>query len=96
VHLLGGRALREPPVGMGLIGTLCSLVIVAGFIFGIVAFFALKGEKEGKERAIAGIFINGLLISFVLLSIFMRHKVAARESETSKPPRKGWSFISGN
>ena len=95
VYLLGRRALNESPVGVAVIGTVCSLVIVSGFIFGVVAFFALKGEKAGKEKAIAGIFINGLLISFVILSIFMRQNVAARESKTA-PPRKGWSFISGN
>jgi hypothetical protein len=46
-------------------------------------------------KAIAGICINGLLISFAILSIFALQKVAANESKTRQPPAKGWSYLTG-
>jgi hypothetical protein len=92
VTLLGRRALSESPERL-VLETVCSLIIAGGFILGVIAFFAPKVENKG--RVIAGICINGLMIAFVILSIFTRQKVAARESHTPKPPRKSWSFISG-
>jgi len=96
VYLFGQRALSGSPVGMLVLGVVCSLVIAGGFIFGVVAFFAPKGEKTGTMRkAIVGICINGLLISFAILSTFTRQKVAASENKTPDPPRKGRTYISG-
>src|SRR5262245_10032261 len=64
VYLFGRGALSGSPPGMLVLGAGCSLVIAAGFIFAVVAFFAPKSEKTGtKGKAIAGICINGLLIS---------------------------------
>jgi hypothetical protein len=96
VYLFGRRALGGSSVGMLVLGAVCSLVIAGGFILAVIALFAPKGEKTGTMRkAIAGIFINGLLIAFAILSIFTRQKVAASENKTPNPPRKGWSYISG-
>ena len=96
VYLFGRRALSGSPVGMLVLGAVCSLVIAGGFIFGVVAFFAPRGGKTGiTGKAVAGICINGLLLSFAILSIFTRQKVAASGNNTPDPPRKGWSYISG-
>ena len=96
VHLLGSRAFNGSPAGMRLLETVCTAIIAGGFIFGVIALYAPKGEKTGKGKAIAGLFINGLLISFLILSIVTRQKVAASENNTPDPPRKGSIFISGN
>jgi hypothetical protein len=77
-----------------MLGAVALLVIAGGFIFGIVAFFAPKGEKATR-KAIAGICINGLLISFAILSIFTRQKVATSANNPPEPPRKHWSYLSG-
>ena len=96
VYLFGRRAFSASAVGMLVLGVVGSLVIAGGFIFGVVAFFAPKGEKTGTMgKAIAGMCINGLLIAFAILSIFTRQQVAASGKNTPDPPRKGWSYISG-
>ena len=95
VNLLSRRALGGSPVGMLVLETVCSLVIVGGFIFGVVGFFAPKREKTGNGKAIAGLCINGVLIAFLILSISTRQKFAASGNNTPNPPRKGWSFMSG-
>ena len=59
VNLFGRRALSGSPLGMLVLGAVCSLVIAGGFIFGVVAFFAPKSEKTGTMgKAIAGICIT--------------------------------------
>jgi len=96
INLCGRRTLSENPVGMIVIGAVCSLVIAVGFIFGVVVFFAPKGEKSGTMMtAIAGICINGLLISLAIPGILTHQKVAATGNNTPDPPRAGWSYISG-
>jgi len=96
MYLFGRRALGGSSVGMLVLGAVCSLVIAGGFILAVVAFFAPKGEKSGTTaKAIAGICINGLLISLAILSIFTRQKVAASGNHTPDPPRKGRTYISG-
>jgi hypothetical protein len=94
LYLVGRRALSGSPVEMLMLGAVALLVIAGGFIFGIVAFFAPKGEKATR-KAIAGICINGLLISFAILSIFTRQKVATSANNPPEPPRKHWSYLSG-
>ena len=94
VYLFGRRALSGSPVGMLGVGAVSLLVIAGGFIFGVVAFFAPKGEKA-TGKALAGICINALLISFTILSSYTRQKVAASEHKVPEPPRKVWSYLSG-
>jgi len=79
---------------MFVLGAVSVLVIAGGFIFGVVSFFAPKGEK-GTGKAVAGMCINGLLISFAVLSIFTRQKVAASGNKAPEPPRKAWYYLSG-
>ena len=93
-NLLGRPAVSGSRVGMLVLGTVCLLFITAGFIFGLIAFFGSKSEKAGI-KAVAGIFINGLLISFVVLSLFALQKAAASANDTQTPPRKAWYYISG-
>ena len=96
VHLFGRRALSGSAVGMFVLAAICSLIIVGGFIFGVAAFLAPKGEPKGAMgKAIAGICINGLLICLAIITLFTRQKVAASGTNTPDPPRKGWSYISG-
>jgi hypothetical protein len=97
VYLLGRRAFNDSPNGMLVFGTISSLVATAGFIFGVVAYFAPKRDGEGvgtMGKAIAGIVINGLLIAFAILST-KHQKVSASENNTPEPPRKGSSYLSG-
>ena len=79
---------------MLLLGALSFLVIAAGFAFGVVAFFATKGERA-TTKSVAGVFINGLLISFAIFSIFTHPKGATRENHASQPSRKPWFYLSG-
>ena len=97
LNLFGHGAVSESPVGMLVLGAVCSLFIVVGFILGIVALFAPKGEEAGtKRKAVWGICINGLIIALAILSLFSRQKVAASENPApGSPPRKAWSYISG-
>jgi hypothetical protein len=94
VYLFGRRALSGSPVGMLVVGGVSLLAIAGGFILGLVAFFARKGEKA-TGKALAGICINALLIPFMILGIFTRQNVAAKESKAHEPPRKPWSYLSG-
>ena len=94
VNLFGHGAVSGSPLGKLVLGTVCSLFILAGLIFGVVALFARKGGEKGTGRkAIAGICINGLLIAFAILGLFAHQKIAARENNTPAPPRKAWLYI---
>ena len=93
-YLFGRRVLGGSPVEMRLLGVVSLAVIAAGFIFGIVAFFAPRGQRA-TAKSVAGICINGLLLSFAIFSIFTRSKVAARENQAPQPPRKPWYYLSG-
>jgi len=93
--LIGRRLLTRSPAGMLVLGSVCSLFIAGGLILGVMAFFAPKGEETGtRGKAIAGIFINGLLISFAILTIFTRQNVEA-SGNTPNASRKGWFYTSG-
>ena len=94
VYWFGRRALSESPVGLLVLGAVSLLVLAGGFIFGLVAFFATKGEKP-TGKALAGICLNALLIPFMILSLFTSQKVAARGNKAPQPPRKPWSYLSG-
>ena len=96
VNLFGHGAVRGSQIGMLVLGAVCCLFIVGGFLLGIIAFFAPKSEDTGTRRkAIAGICINGLIIAFAILSIFAHQKVAASQDNPAGPSRKSSSYISG-
>ncbi len=94
VYLFGWRALNESAVGMLVLEAVSLLVIAGGFIFGVVAFFAPKGEGATR-KAILGMCINWLLLLFAILNIFTSQKVAASGNNAPEPPHKKWSYLSG-
>ena len=94
VYLFGRHALSGSSVGLLLLGAGSLLVIASGFIFGVVALFAPKGERA-TGKSVAGTCINGLVLSLAIFSIFTHPKVAAHGSDAPQPPRKAWSYVSG-
>lgn len=93
VYLFGSWALSGSPFEI-LFGVVSFLLIAAGFIFGVVAFFAPIGERATR-KSVAGIFINGLLLAFAIFSFFTSPLVAARGNNAPPPPRKPWIYMSG-
>lgn len=59
------------------------LLIVLGLALGVIALFGIRrhGRKGIMANAIAGVCINGLLIAFMLLSIPIYMKAAARAKQ---------------
>lgn len=70
VNVIGSGGHPSPLAGI-ITGSLCSLLIVLGLLFGIIALFGIRryGKKGILGRAIAGILINGLLLFFMSLAI---------------------------
>ena len=94
VNFLGHQAVRDNDFGKLVLGSVCGLFIVAGFVLGIIALFnAAKGEGQGK--AIAGISINGILIGFAILNLLAYQRMAAQEKAIPDQRPKGWSYMSG-
>jgi hypothetical protein len=65
------EAVRGNRIGMMIVGCTVILLILSGFVLGIVALVQMK--KDGREgvlgKAIAGVCINGLLIALMLVAI---------------------------
>jgi hypothetical protein len=59
------------------------LLIVSGFIFGIVALVGVSryGKKGILGRGIAGVCINGIIIVLMIISIPMYRRMAERAKE---------------
>jgi len=93
VYLFGRRALSGTSVGLLVVGAVSLLLIAAGFAFGVVAFIAPKDERAAGKR-VAGIWINGLLLSFAILSILTHPKASARGTNAPQPSRRAWSYPS--
>lgn len=66
-----GTGSQAAPVVKIVTGSVCVLLIVLGFVFGIVALFGVRrhGTKGIVGRAIAGVCINGFLVALMLVSI---------------------------
>jgi hypothetical protein len=75
-----------PPLARGIAGISCILLILLGFIFGIIALFGIRryGKRGILGRAIAGLCINGILIVFMIASIPMYKKMAERAKEMQR------------
>ena len=71
---------------MMILGCTAILLILAGFVLGIVALVQTK--KHGKEgifgKAIAGVCVNGLLIALMLISIPGLIKAVERAKEKQR------------
>ena len=78
-----GMANQASPSVKLITGSLCILLIVLGFVLGIVSLFGMRrhGKKRILGRAIAGICINGILIALMAMSIPGFLKAAARAKE---------------
>jgi hypothetical protein len=78
-----GMGNQAAPLVKIITGSLCVLLIVLGFVFGIVALFGVRrhGKKGILGRAIAGVCINGILVALMLVSIpgFMAAAKRAKE-----------------
>lgn len=81
-----GMGNQASPLVKIITGSLCVLLIVLGFVFGIVALFGVRrhGKKGILGRAIAGIAINGVIIAFMIISIPMYMKAAERAKEMQR------------
>jgi multisubunit Na+/H+ antiporter MnhE subunit len=66
-----------------IVGSLSIVLILLGFIFGIIALIGVHryGRKRILGRSIAGICINGILIALMVISIPMYKRMAERAKE---------------
>lgn len=81
-----GLGNQATPLVKIITGSLCVLLIVLGFVFGIVALLGVRrhGRKEILGRAVAGVCINGILIALMLVSIPSFMKAAERAKERQR------------
>ena len=86
---MGGQL---PPLAHIIVGSLSIVLILLGFIFGIVALIGVRryGKKGILGRSIAGICINGILIALMVISIPMYKRMAerAKEIQQQKPEQQ--------
>ena len=93
INVAVGPAVHGDRLAMLVVGLAATLLILAGFVLGIVALFSTRkhGRKGILGKAIAGICINGLLIAFMLISIpFLmqageRAKAIQRQKASEQP-----------
>jgi hypothetical protein len=80
------EAVRGNRVGMMIVGCTVILLILCGFVLGIVALvLPKKGEGQGIiGKAIAGVCINGLLIAAMLIAIPVFIKIVERVKELER------------
>jgi len=78
-----GMGDQLPPLAHIIVGSLSIVLILLGFIFGIIALFGVRhyGKKRILGRSIAGICINGVLIALMVISIPMYKRMAERAKE---------------
>jgi len=86
INIVGSQPIRGNRIGMIVLGATCTLLILAGFVFGVVALLGTKkhGRKGIFGKAIAGICINGIIICFMLIAIPGFIKAAERAKEMQR------------
>jgi hypothetical protein len=91
INVVGHQAVQGNRAGMLVLGGACTLLILLGFILGIVALLGMK--KHGRQgilgRAIAGVCINGVIIFLMLIAIPVfiqaaRHAGQMRQQQTEQ------------
>src|SRR5260370_37507129 len=86
LNVLGHQAVQGNRMGMIVLGGTCSLLILAGFVMGIVALVGTRkhGRKGIFGRAIAGTCIKGIIVFFMLIAIpgFLK------EADVAKKPKR--------
>lgn len=82
---IGNAGHTSPLVGI-ITGSVCTILILLGFVFAIIALLGIRhhGKKGILGRAIAGLCINGILIAFIIISIPMYKKMAERAKEMQR------------
>lgn len=93
VNMFGSQAVQGNRLAMIVLGGTCTLLIVLGFVFGIVALFGMKkhGVKGILGRAVAGVCINGVIILFLVIAFpalirAARHAKEMRQQQTEQQP----------
>ena len=70
IHWFSREAVRGDPLVRAIVGCAVDLLLLSGFILGVIAL--LRTKKCGREgifgKAIAGVCINGLLIAVLLIA----------------------------
>lgn len=86
LNVLGHQAVQGNRMGMIVLGGTCTLLILAGFVLGIVALVGTRkhGRKGIFGRAIAGTCINGIIVFFMLIAIPGFIKAAERARDTHR------------
>ncbi|MGA3266187.1 MAG: hypothetical protein ABSE16_05120 [Verrucomicrobiota bacterium] len=88
IGIFGQQAVRGSRAATIILGCVSTLLILAGFVFGIIALFGMKkyGKKGILGGAIAGVCINGFLILMMLIAIprFMRMAQQARAAQAQQ------------
>jgi ABC-type molybdate transport system permease subunit len=81
-----GMGNQATPLAKLITGCLSVLLILSGFILGIVALLGTRryGKKGIMGRAVAGICINGVIIAFMIISIPTYMKAAERAKEMQR------------
>lgn len=67
-----GMGNQTTPLARLITGYLCVLLIVLGFLFGIIALLGARGKtrKEFLWRAVCGIALNGVFLAFFAFAWF--------------------------
>jgi hypothetical protein len=83
IGIFSGQVVQGNRISMIVLGGTSTLLILAGFVLGIVALIGTKkhGRKGIFGRAIAGICINGVIILLMLIAIPAVIKAAQRAKE---------------
>ena len=78
---LGGMQLS--PMAKIITGSLSTLLILLGFVFGIIALLGMRrnGSRGIIGWAITGTLINGILIFFMIIGFFAVKAAAERQRE---------------
>jgi hypothetical protein len=71
INICGNQAVQGNRVGMFVLGGTCTLLILLGFVFGIVALIGMRkhGTKGILGKALAGVCLNGIILLFALIAI---------------------------
>jgi hypothetical protein len=83
-------AVRDSRVGMLIVGSITDVLVVSGFILGIIAL--VRTKKCGREgifgKAIAGVCINGLLIAAILITVHVLTKFYIERTNDQQKQRQ--------
>jgi ABC-type molybdate transport system permease subunit len=81
-----GMGGQSPPLVSIIVGSVNVVLILLGFVFGIIALVGVRryGKKGILGRSIAGICINGILITLMIISIPRYKRMSEHAKEIQK------------